>query len=309
MAIKHQLSAHYVFVCQALQDDLFAPCIGKKTKVVNLWHGLPLKKIMYDVFGDKKHRKNMVGRLVDALSPYEKTNNDYLLATSVETQKTISKAFRISKESTLITGFPRNDVFLNQAKTKISTLYQCIYMPTFRGGIGTEYDLFTQYGFDVDEIEKTLSANNIELILRMHPVNQPPKDLFDKIKKSAHIRIDESEDIFDSIAQYDCMVTDYSGGYFDFLLSGKPVLFAPFDLEQYKKQERNLYYHYEEVTLKPYAYSWPELIENIVNFKSNPYDEKYFEAYSKLNKRFHAPLNTQSDSFSSNLYHYLSQIK
>lgn len=94
-----QLRAQFSFVCQALQDDLFAPCISNKTKVVNLWHGLPLKKIMYDVFGDRDIQKNLVGRFFDVLSPYEKRRNDFIIATSLFTQELLANAFRLEKKT------------------------------------------------------------------------------------------------------------------------------------------------------------------------------------------------------------------
>jgi len=299
-----QSRAQFAFVCQALQDDLYAPCIGKKTIVVNLWHGLPLKKIMYDVFGDKVVNKNLVGKLFDKLSPYDSIRNDYLLATSAETQTTLSKAFRLSKDRTLITGFPRNDVFLGLSSTlkPTDTAYKCIYMPTFRGGKGSECDLFAQYGFDVKIIDEKLVKNNIELVLRMHPVNKPPQYIIEEIKHSNNILIDSTADIFDSITQYDCMITDYSGGYFDFLLTGRPILFSPFDLEKYKEQERNLYYQYEEVTLGPYSYSWSEVIENVITAKNGKFDEEYQKEYELLKELFHRPLNENYGSFSEKLY-------
>ena len=303
-----QCRAKFAFVCQALQDDLYAPCISKKTIVVNLWHGLPLKKIMYDVFGEKVIHKNVIGRLFDYLSPYEKQRNDYLLATSSETQQTLSKAFRLPLERTLITGFPRNDVFLNLPVKAENTPYKCIYMPTFRGGQGSECDLFAQYGFDVKAIDTVLAENNIVLVLRMHPVNKPPQALIEKIQHSRNIEIDNSADIFDTIALYDCMVTDYSGGYFDFLLSNKPILFAPFDLAKYKAQERDLYYEYEDVTLGPYAYSWSELIAIIVSTKKKEYDnDDYIKNYKILKQKFHQPFDTQI-SFSGKLFSIISDL-
>lgn len=303
-----QLRAKFVFVCQSLHDDVHSPCIGKRTTVVNLWHGLPLKKIMYDVFGNKVVNKNFVGKFFDKLSPYNKIRNDYLIATSEETQKTLSKAFRLPKERTLISGFPRNDIFLKPlSKPKYDT-YKCIYMPTFRGGMGSECDLFAQYGFDVKMLNKKLTKHNIELVLRMHPVNKPPKYIIEEIKNSSNISIDSTADIFDSIASYDCMVTDYSGGYFDFLLTGRPILFAPFDLEKYKKQERDLYYQYEEVTLEPYAYSWPELINNIITIRQDGLNSDYEKQYSLLKLKFHQPLTGNEQLFSEVLYQQLSQI-
>lgn len=307
----YQLRSEFAFVCQSLHDDLYPACIGKKTKVINLWHGLPLKKIMYDVFGDQTSNKNIVGKLFDFLSPYKKIRNDYLLATSFETQKTLSKAFRLAKSNTLITGFPRNDVFFkstNMAHEEINKPYQCIYMPTFRGGVGTECDLFAQYGFDVQQIDTILLANNIELVLRMHPVNKPPEYIIQAIKASNNITLDTTADLFDSISDYECMITDYSGGYFDFLLTGRPIIFAPFDLEKYKKQERDLYYRYEDVTLKPYAYTWQELIHNIVMVKQGNLPQGYQEAYEALKQRFHMPLDKDVLSFSDQLYQSIKRL-
>jgi CDP-glycerol glycerophosphotransferase (TagB/SpsB family) len=301
-----QFRAEFAFVCQSLHDDLYPACISKKTKVVNLWHGLPLKKIMYDVFGEQTDEKNIVGKLFDFISPYEKIRNDYLLATSTETQNTLSKAFRLPKDRVLITGFPRNDVFLNEKKKAIKSAYKCIYMPTFRGGIGTECDLFAQYGFDVEQIDATLKENNIDLVLRMHPVNKPPEYLINAIKSSSHITIDSTADIFDSIADYDCMITDYSGGYFDFMLTGKPILFAPFDLEKYKQQERDLYYKYEDVTIGPYSYSWPELITRIIEVRSQQLSANYEVCYEQLTNLFHTPLVPEYRSFSEKLFYSLS---
>ncbi len=309
IGLWYQLRADFAFVCQSLHDDIYAPCIGKKTIVVNLWHGLPLKKIMYDVFGDKVVKKNYIGRLFDKLSPYNKIRNDYLLATSEETQKTLSNAFRLPKNRTIITGFPRNDVFLKPLGKPKHNIYKCIYMPTFRGGMGSECDLFAQYAFDVKMIDEQLVKNNIELVLRMHPVNKPPQYLIEDIKNSSNITIDTTADIFDSIADYDCMVTDYSGAYFDFLLTDRPILFAPFDLEKYKQQERSLYYGYETVTFGPYSYSWPELINNIVVTKQKEIGRGYKLEYDKLKSKFHKPLDRENNTFSETLYCFCNNLK
>lgn len=305
--IYYQLRAEFAFVCQSLHEDLYPAAIGKRTKVVNLWHGLPLKKIMYDVFGANKKDKNLVGRIFDALSPYDNIRNDYLLATSAETQKTLAQAFRLTKEQTIITGFPRNDVLLTPENKAPEQAFTCIYMPTFRGGIGSECDLFTQFGFDVELFDQKLVQHNVKLVLRMHPVNKPPAYLQQQIALSKNISIDSTDDIFDSLASYDCMVTDYSGGYFDFLLTGRPILFAPFDLEKYKQQERDLYYQYEDVTLQPYSYAWPELIDQIIAVKSGSLPDGYQEAYKVLQSRFHSP-NEGNISFSERLFKFLQSI-
>ena len=309
LGIWAQLRCNIAFVCQALQDDLHAPCIDSKTIVINLWHGLPLKKIMYDVFGDKVKNKNYRGKIMDYLTPYNNLRNDYLVATSKETQKTLSKAFRIPKNKALITGLPRNDIFFQKTQNERKAKpFRCIYMPTFRGGIGTECDLFSAFGFTPLEHDKILNENNIQLVLRMHPVNRPPKELAQELEKSHSLSIDLTEDIFDTIADYDCMITDYSGAYFDFLLSNKPIIFAPFDLDNYKKSERDLYYPYEDVTLHPYSKTWTELIDTLVQIKNHGVPKEYQIQYEKLKTLFHSPIPLETSPFSKSLYKKIDEI-
>lgn len=303
-----QLRAKFAFVCQSLHDDLYSPCLSKNTKVVNLWHGIPLKKIMYDVFGDQLNSKNKIGRFFDFLSPYEKHRNNFLLATSIETQNILSKAFRLPKNRTLITGFPRNDIFLKTSIYDRDTLYKCIYMPTFRGGVGTECDLFSSYAFDFSKVEALLIENNIELTLRMHPVNLPPKSLVAQMLNSKNIFLDSGGDIYDSISAYDCLITDYSSIYFDFLLSDKPIVFAPFDLIEYKQKERSLYFEFEEVTIRPYCYDWNEVIMRIIQLKKEGISNEYKEKYQRLKNKFHDKSISIDSSFSECLYKKLTVI-
>lgn len=309
IGLWYQLRAEHVFICQSLHDDICAAAIGKKTKVVNLWHGLPLKKIMYDVFGDRVYSKNIVGKLFDKLSPYNKHRNDIVIATSKLTQKMFAKAFRVPHNQVLMCGFPRNDIFFKNLEHKGNATFNCIYMPTFRGGIGTECDLFEHYGFNISKIEAELAKHNIQLTLRMHPVNKPPSQIVEQIKNSSVIALDNGGDIYESIDQYDCLITDYSSIYFDFLLSNKPIVFAPFDLVEYKKRERALYFDFEEVTLAPYCSNWEEVISRVIELKAGKLEAEYKEQYKALKLKFHNAPSNISKPFSSQLYQQLIEKK
>jgi CDP-glycerol glycerophosphotransferase len=306
--IWHQLRASKVIICQSLHDDLFSPCIGKRTEVVQLWHGIPLKKIMFDVFGGRKNQKNYLGRFFDWLSPYNKHRNDIVIATSELTQKVLAKAFRIPLDKVLTCGFPRNDVFFeNENDQNIkNNAFKCIYMPTFRGGMASECDLFEKYGFDIDLMESELTKHNIELTLRMHPVNKPPYQIVKQIKNSAVIKLDAGNDIYQSINQYDCLITDYSSIYFDFILSNKPIVFAPFDLDVYKKRERALYFEFEEVTLEPYCYNWNDIVNRLISLKNDTQSLAYEEQYNTLKAKFHDKPVHEPSPFSTQLYNQLT---
>jgi len=307
--IWYQLIAEFAFVCQAHDVDLFSPCIGKKTTIVNLWHGMPLKKIIYDEFGHIIKVKNIKGRIVDAVSPYKKMRNDYLIALNERTQATLAGAFRLPLDKVLITGFPRNDIFIDPIKPSKGTnsLFKVIYMPTMRKSINGSDDLFLAYAFDLAEISKMLIKHNIELVLRMHPVNKPPNDLKEKIDITDNISFDTSDDILETLGGYDCLITDYSSIYIDFLLSGKPILFAPFDLDTYKNNERELYYNYEDVTLSPYSFNWNEVIKNLILAKENKFDTDYAKNYQNLVNKFHQTNSGQK--FSKQLIDNIEKLR
>jgi CDP-glycerol glycerophosphotransferase len=141
----------------------------------------------------------------------------------------------------------------------------------------------------------------------MHPVNLPPKSLIKQMQNSKNICLDSGGDIYESISEYDCLITDYSSIYFDFLLSNKPIIFAPFDLQEYKQKERSLYFEFEEVTIKPYCYNWGEVVERIILLKREGAPNEYKQQYQLLKDTFHDNSINADSSFSECLYNTLTE--
>ena len=306
MGIWYQLRARFILVCTSKHDDFYGPCIANKTKIIQLWHGIPLKKIMYDAFTVQE--KNIKGKLFTLLTPYNNHKNDYVTATSQLTQNILSKAFRVPKLRTIITGFPRNDVFLRPLASSKDNIYKCIYMPTHRGGLGADCEMFQKYDFDFKSVEQKLAQNNIELTLRMHPFNKPPKELIKLIEKSTLINLDYTPDIYETILNYDCLITDYSSIYFDFMLTDKPIIFAPFDLDSYKKNERALYFDFPDVTLKPYCLNWPTVIARLIDIKEQRITDDYKSEYQALKLKFHAKPDKKFTTYSKKLFEKLIKL-
>ncbi|MFT6835267.1 MAG: CDP-glycerol glycerophosphotransferase (TagB/SpsB family) [Francisellaceae bacterium] len=264
--IYYQIVAKFAFVGHSITSDLNPLFIGFNTKRIQLWHGVPLKKIGFDdhIFTNKRgffQKKPTISALL--------TNNSYDIVTSTgnKCSKIFSSAFNLPLEKCLITGFPRNDVFLEK-KLKRPYKYQVIYMPTFRGGIGTEFDLFKSFGFDSKDVEKKLAAENIELHIRTHPANKPSSFILKAIENSDYIQISTISDIYECINSYDCLITDYSSIMFDFVISGKPIILAPFDIDSYLKVDRELYYNYEDIAEQKKCLNWDEVINEIISFKN-----------------------------------------
>lgn len=306
LGIYYQAIAKVALVSHSIGSDLNPAFIGYNTIRVMLWHGVGLKKVGYD---DKRaNDKNKVLFRFPRLLPFLINERyDMVISTGELCSASFSTAFNIPLERIKATGFPRNDVFLKEGKSKeINSLYKVIYMPTFRGGAGEQFDLFESFGFDASTVESTLSKNNIELWIRTHPVNKPSSAFLENIKDSQRIKISTVSDIYEEIDDYDCLITDYSSIMFDFSISKKPILFAPFDLERYLKKDREHYFPYSSVaSSESSSESWPSLMDKIVESKSNT---KEFVALNENVLSFHDDILLNGKLFSSNVYNAVKAL-
>lgn len=282
--------------------DLPMHTFSKKTKIIQLWHGIPLKKIAYD---DKlysfKHNENSLKWKIkvffkSTLFPFLNYVNEpsLILALSNETQDIFSQAFRIPKETVVITGYPRNDILLNSSLVKRGELERkkVIYMPTFRGSINSNFDLFLQYGFDIEKMDIFLAEQNMQLDIKLHPFNRPSSKLIKKLDESKNIFFLDHDAIYEVINRYDMLITDYSSIYFDYLLLDRPIIFAPFDKEIYMEKDREFYFEYDEVTPGPKAMNWDEVMKFLK--KCNKDTALYAKERKELKDRFHSYQDNKS---------------
>ena len=277
------------------KSDLPFQVFSKKTKIIQLWHGIPLKKIAYDdkVFSFKQNEESLKWKLKVFLKKIFFPFLNYVhepslvLALSKETQEIFSQAFRTPKEKVLITGYPRNDILLQNTSKNIkkSQIKKIIYMPTFRGSVNSDFDLFLQYGFDVDKLDRFLSQENMNLEIKLHPFNQPSSELIKKLELSKNIFFLAHDAIYEIINEYDILITDYSSIYFDYLLLDRPIVFAPFDKETYMKKDREFYFDYDEVTPGPKAMNWDEVMQQLEMFNKVP--KAYTDERKLIKDRFH----------------------
>ena len=50
-----------------------------------------------------------------------------------------------------------------------------------------------------------------------------------------------------SFGRYDVLITDYSGNFSDFLITGKPIMMAPSDYVNYAEDDREVYYDHDSI--------------------------------------------------------------
>lgn len=296
--IYYQLLARNIFVSHSIFSDLNPWCIGFNTIRYQLWHGIPLKKIGYDdEFHSSKLKKNIIYKLL--------TNEvyNYILSTGAKATTVLATAFDMPQRKCLSLGYPRNDVFsLKNAPGENS--FKVLYMPTYRVD-KTELNkvLNPEQAPTLKDINNVLKTNNITLHFRVHPANIPDKNSIQSIIECSNMFLSKEADIYDVINSFDCIITDYSSIVFDFALTGRPIIFFPFDKDKYLKSERGMYYNYNELVYGyPYGESWSEVIKKVVLLKNN--NEQFNFASHKLREFHDAALlkNFPKVSFSDNLY-------
>ena len=237
--------AGYIVTSTAL-SDVNENVIGGATRI-DLFHGIPLKKIMYDdeVGGKMLTRRQRVHELLT-----RQALKDYFVFSSSDTvSKSIRTAFRVDNDHILQYGLPRNDAFFDGSlkKLRLSEVdykYVISYLPTHRNVGKTPIPI--EKLFDLRKLDTFCRENDILFVIKKHFYHNSEKtDLtgYTNIVDLTGQSYDTQELMFNS----DVLITDYSSCYIDYLLLNRPIVFYSYDLEDYLKNDREMYYDYEDV--------------------------------------------------------------
>jgi CDP-glycerol glycerophosphotransferase (TagB/SpsB family) len=255
-------------------------------KIVSLWHGTPLKKIQFDVPTVSVDKDPLFVRF--KLLPLNKKTSPYDLhiAASEKAKETLASAFRAPPETVAVTGYPRNDAFFDLARETTPVMAVLsdakkkgfrigIYMPTHRLEGQNSIRFLIK---DLKAIASQLADMHVLLLVKVHFFHlQELKSLTERLNSVLFVaESDINQDIYTILPETDFLITDYSSVYFDYLLLNKPIIFAPFDIEQYVEHDRALYYNYDDVTPGPKARNWREVVECIEDIltKSDAYEDE-----------------------------------
>lgn len=295
-----QMRAGAAFFTHDTAIDMLGPAISARTRRFQLWHGTPLKKIRYGGNTGGRAGYSRQRRLVHALFPWKSdVGYDFVPAASEASVAHLKEAFRT--EHVYVTGYPRNDVLVpGDIADARPPLTRCIYMPTFRGEFRTaDSSLRTNRflaatGFDVERLDRLCAQAEISLTLRLHPTNRPDEAMVAAIRASTSIRLDDSADIYEALNGYDLLITDYSSIFFDFFITGKPIVHVPFDLDDYRSNSRDLYFGYEDICLTPGLSTWDDVLGLVARFRQHGFPEDYVGRYRAQARRFNRYLDSQS---------------
>ena len=250
---------------------------------VNLWHGVPLKKISWD--SNPKHFQGIMKFLGKLIFPWAWEKPNYIISPADITDSIFKSAFRIEKGIFIKVGYPRvktllyPDRFNLENKLKFLNRKVILYAPTFRDN--SSEDLLMKV-LDFEKLDDFLSQNNSVMLIKPHPFSRLSNFL--KSKSFTNIyTIGAYEDIYQYLPFVHILITDYSSIYYDFLYTNRPIIFFPYDLEIYTKMDRELYFNYEEYTPGPKVYNTEELINELKKaFYNDIYDSIRKQFFQKV---------------------------
>lgn len=275
---------------------------------VNLWHGTPVKMIGRDtkkmargIPSSAPQKLGIVTKIFNRINnPHHYISADYFVSSSeYTTQKIFKSAFGLADEKYLAFGYPRSDIFFWE-KSKIEKfifnfesesiqrfikeikVYDKVYfyLPTFRD---SDRDFIKDAGIDLGKLNAAMQKSNSVFVFKMHPRTQI--DL-SEINSYSHLKVLQKEaDIYTIMPFTDCLISDYSSVYFDYLLLEKEIVLFPFDLEEYLKDSRALYFDYQEVMKGKTAFSFKGLL-SLFNENNQEENTAYENAQRKLRNLF-----------------------
>lgn len=178
---------------------------------------------------------------------------DYIFCPSPFARDMLAPEF-VGKATTKITGYSRNAIFFegvpgsqihvdNETQKRLALptyKKRILYAPTFRRGSETAT---LHHILDSQRLAPWLAEHNYVLMLNLHP------KYLDQARsiESDNIHFIEDSDIYPLLPSFDMLITDYSSIFTDFLLLDKPIIFYPYDLEEYTEKE-GLTRPYDEIT-------------------------------------------------------------
>ena len=248
--------------------------------VIHLGHGTPLKCIGM-MEKDGKLLKKMYYLLCQ-------TNISYSLASSPFVADIIQKSIGFSKKHVLINGQPRTEVLFKEP-LKLSELNNgfthILYAPTWRQH--SKIKLFPFEDFSLTELQNFLSKEKIIIHIRFHPAYEEdiPKDIL-SLENVSLFSAKKYSEIMDYLNLFDVLITDYSSIYFDYMLLERPMIFLPYDLEEYEKTV-GFTMDYNEYTPGAKPISFFDFLNYLQVAKNSP--EMFLESIKSLNKVLNNP--------------------
>ena len=278
--LYYSLTGKYWFV-NAYSNDINYYASGGAV-IINLWHGIPYKKIEKDIDGGVLMNRYSSPSITDYLRyPWIYKKPDWMISPSdFVTEYAFTSAFSIEADRCLSFGNPRlalfdkpHDYICNFLVNKncddqiriidFAQSYEktFIFMPTWRDANANFMSSMTN---DLFKLNDVLKNNNFLLLLKCHP--NTPNDALSLYESLSNVLIiDNKSDVYPLLPFTDGLITDYSSIMFDYVILDKPIYLYLFDYDEYVSGSRTSYFDLKEYAPGEVSLNVDELIKNLLS--------------------------------------------
>lgn len=270
--IKEMATAKYIFL-NTTCDVIDNTPIRKETVVTQLWHACgAFKKFGFStsdgIFGENKSQ----------LKKYPLHRNySHVTVSSPSIVWAYEQAMNLPHESGIVkpTGISRTDVFFDKAfiQAALQKLHSTIpesknkrvilYAPTFRGHI---HNAYAPDKLDISIMHQKLADDYI-LLIKNHPFIKKKLDIPEQYQNFC-FDVSDCLNIDVLLCTADICISDYSSIVFEYSLFERPMIFFPYDIEEYNDW-RGFYYDYNALTPGECFYTTEDIADYIKNIDSD----------------------------------------
>lgn len=253
--------------------------IRRKEQIyLNTWHGTPIKYMGKDIIEEPLSYHNASRNFLHCT---------HFIHSNKYTQCIMETTYNIENiysGISAITGYPKNDYILNtdnKKKNELKTLLNIskekkiiLYAPTWRGLAFNDKNINIEIDFITDVLETCTLFSEYIVLFRAHQALERKW----KNKPYCHIA-PQSIATSDILSITDILITDYSSICFDFMATGRPIIFYCHDIEEYRAT-RGLYFSPQELS-GYFCRDIKELKDALQNISKWKIDKKYNECQKK----------------------------
>lgn len=288
------LKSFVVFIKHTPWRNTLYPLDSNKHKFINLWHGIPLKRIGVASLDN-------TNRMAQLIEQHNKCHS-VISSSNIDRLAMAASFYPLKYSDVWLTGLPRHDFIVKKEtdlpgdmKDELFRIREAtknkkfiLYAPTFRNDQEGGYYTFSEN--EKAALFETLESNDIMLGIREHMADTGKSytaELNHPMVFNAGSHVFRNVEML--YREASVLITDYSSCFIDYMLTGKPMLSFAYDLDSYINDERGMFYDLDFSfpgpvckTFESFYSSLKYILEKKTSGKNELYDMKK-EIFFKYN--------------------------
>ena len=255
----------HLFVRHGAKANLEWPLAEGLHNIINLWHGVPLKRIGFASLDKTAHA-----------TAWEEDNRKLkavISASDVDRLAMTAAYWPLGYDDIWLTGLPRHD-FITMDEDRLPAILTAqladirerkagrrmiLFCPTFRNDQKKGYYNFTPA--QVARLSDWLATHGFVMAIREHPADKA-RQYSSQLRGPDFLQVPAASfpDVEMLYREADILITDYSSVFIDFMLTGRPAISFAYDRKAYETRERGLFYDLAKVFPGPIVENVPALL-------------------------------------------------